>query len=190
MTTTRAPRLMTADEWLMLPNDGNRYELSQGVLITMCPQAYDSGFVGGKALVRLGNFVEQGALGEFGISDVGFRLTPDPDTVRAPDVWFVRAERVPKGMRRRRYFEGVPDLAIEVLSPTDRYPDVMKKVQEYMDAGTPLLWVIDPERRNAVVHRPGQNAVFLDEHAGLDGEDVLPGFTLPLIAILPPVDDE
>ena len=113
-------------------------------------------------------------------ADGGVRLKPDPDTVRAPDVSFVRAERIPSGGLAAGYWPGAPDLAVEVLSPSDRYPEVQRKVQEYLDAGTWLVWVVDPESRTATVFHPGGRSIFLDCDGVLDGGAVLPGFKLAL----------
>jgi Uma2 family endonuclease len=112
-------------------------------------------------------------------------LKRGPDVVRAPDVWFVRADRVPADGIPVSFWPGAPDLAIEVLSPTDRVGAVLRKVREYLDAGVRLVWVIDPEARTAGVFRPGRTEHFIDDDRILDGEDVLPGFTLPLREVLP-----
>lgn len=171
---------MTADELMSLPDTGTRYELSQGKLICMSPSSYRPGRIAGKALARISLFVEQHKLGDYGSADSGFRLSTNPDTVRAPDAWFVRAARVPVDEGAITFYPGPPDLAVEVLSPTDRFTEVARKVREYLDAGTPLVWVIDPEARSAAVFRPGERVRFLDENGALDGEDLLPGFLLPL----------
>lgn len=184
MATTTPKRLMTAAELMALPDDGNRYELSRGVLICMAPAVYRSGIIGGRVFARLNAFVEQHRLGVCGIPDSGFKLTSDPDTVREPDAWFVRADRVPPKAKQAEYFAGAPDLAVEVLSPSDRFNDVMLKVKEYLEAGTRLVWVIDPEARATGVFRADGSYSFVAEDGILDGEDVLPGFTLPLRDVL------
>ena len=107
-------------------------------------------------------------------------LATNPDIVRAPDAWFVRAERVPAEGIPRDFRHGYPDLAVEVLSPSDRRADVMRTVREYLTAGTPLVWVIDPDGRWAEVFRADGTYTYLDENGALDGEDVLPGFALTL----------
>jgi Uma2 family endonuclease len=187
MTAAPAPRLMTADELLGLPDDGyHHYELVRGELICMSPSAFIPGMVIGLVIIPLGVFVREHRLGVVGTGEAGFRLASDPDTVRAPDAWFVRAGRVPTGKAGEKFFAGPPDLAIEVLSPSDRYKDVMAKVRDYLAAGTPLVWVIDPMGRTAGAFGPGMVARLLDEDGVLDGGDVLPGFALPLRDILPP----
>ena len=180
MTAAPLPQLMTADELMELPEDGHSYELSRGMLICMSPSSYLPGRVAGRVMVRLFAFVDQRGLGDVGSSDTGFRLAHDPDTVRAPDAWFVSAERVAGSETLEKFFDGPPDLAVEVLSPSDRFSDVMQKVRDYLEAGTPLTWVFDPRSRVTAIFRPGQPVRFLDEDDTLDGEDILPGFSLPL----------
>ena len=181
-TTTH---LMTAEELAKLPDDGHVYELSRGRLICMSPSGTLSSIIAGKVLVRLGVFVDRERLGLYGTAEGGFTLARQPDTVRAPDVWFVRAERIPGGGIPITFWPGAPDLAIEVLSPSDRFGAVLEKVRDYIDAGTRLVWVIDPESRSAGVFRPHGPVQFIDEPGALDGEDVLPGFSLPLCDVLP-----
>jgi Uma2 family endonuclease len=171
---------MTAEDLMALPDDGHRYELSQGVLVCMSPAAYWSGKFGRRIASRIGAFVDEHKLGDCGVPDTGFKLTSNPDTVREPDVWFVSAERLPPADQQQRYFEGAPDLAVEVLSPTDRFDEVMRKVREYLDAGTRLVWVFDPDERTAGVFRPDGSYTKVGEDGTLDGENLLPGFELPL----------
>lgn len=178
-------KLMTAEELAALPDDGHVYELSRGKLICMSPSGSLPSIVAGKILFRLAGFVEQHRLGFYGTAEGGFRLARQPDTVRAPDVWFVRGERLPAEGIPTTFWPGAPDLAIEVLSPSDRFSAVLEKVRDYIDAGTRLVWVIDPEARSAGVFRPQGPVFFVDEDGTLDGEDVLPGFSLRLRDVLP-----
>ena len=185
MTAMPSRRLMTAEELARLPDDGRVYELSRGKLICMAPSAWPPSMVAGNLHLEVGAFVRQHKLGICGVSEGGFLLNTDPDVVRAPDVWFVRADRVPAPPAPGGYWPGAPDLAVEVLSPSDRFIDVMRKVRDYLDAGVRLLWVIDPEARTAGIFRPGVSERFIDEDGALDGEDVLPGFSLLLSDVLP-----
>jgi Uma2 family endonuclease len=186
MATAPIERWMTADELSELPDDGSFYELSRGMLVTMCPTSSGSGRAGGRIMVKVFAFIDTHNLGECGSGDMGFLLASNPDTVRAPDAWFVRADRFLEEPDPEKFFPGPPDLAIEVLSPSDRFRDVATKVRDYMDAGTPLLWVFDPISRLTAVFRPGQPVRFIDEDGVLDGEDVLPGFSLSLRDIFYP----
>ena len=180
MTAVPLPRLMTADELMELPDDGTLYELSRGMLVCMSPSSYGPSRVAGRVIARAGTFIDEHELGDYGSAEGGFFLAANPDTVRAPDFWFVRAERVPPGDNPEGFYQGPPDLAVEVLSPSDRFHNVMLKVRDYLDAGTPLVWVLDPKSKVTAVFRSGQPVRFLDEDGVLDGEDVLPGFSLPL----------
>jgi Uma2 family endonuclease len=103
--------------------------------------------------------------------------------VRSPDVAFVAADRVP-GQAPRGFFEGAPDLAVEILSPDDNARDVLDKVGEYVKAGTRLVWVIDPDRRRAVVHRSLTDVQRLTKADSLAGEELLPGFSCNLGDVL------
>ena len=173
---TAAP--MTAQELSELPGDGTRHELVEGVLRTMTPAGGEHGRTGARLLVRLGAFVEQERLGEVFTAETGFVLRRDPDTVRAPDLAFVRAERVPQA-RVSGFPALAPDLVAEVVSPYDRAVEVSGKALAWLDAGVRLVWVVDPENRTVTVHRPSGTAVLRGRDT-LSGEDVAVGFALPL----------
>lgn len=185
MIITSLATLMTAGDLWELPDDGTLYELSQGKLIRMSRSAYGPSKISGRVLVRIGSFVDQHNLGDYGTAEGGFRLESDPDTVRAPDVWFVRAENAPREPPERGFWRGRPDLAVEVLSPSDRFEQVMRKVRDYLAAGVPLVWAFDSEVRCCGVFSPGALVSFVEADGVLDGEDVLPGFTLPVRDVLP-----
>jgi Uma2 family endonuclease len=149
---------MTAEELMELPDDGSTfYELSRGIHICMNSSAYQPSRIADTVLVRLGAFVDQHDLGEYGAAGGGFKLASNPETVRTPDVWFVRADRAP-----------AEDLGF----------------YDYLDTGTPLIRVLDPRSRLVVVFRPGTPVRFIDADGVLDGEGVLPGFSLPLRDVL------
>ncbi len=177
MATTR---LMTADELMALPDDGWRYELIEGVLHRMSPAGAEHGEIGTEYVWHLRNFVVPRRLGRVYPADTGFFLSHDPETVVAPDAAFVRADRLPPRAERRGYLDLVPDLVVEVVSPTDRQADVDDKVARYLAAGARLVWVTDPLRRSVRVHAPGREPRELGEGEVLDGEDVIPGFRLPV----------
>jgi Uma2 family endonuclease len=173
-------RLMTADELIRLPRGRARHELVRGELRTMPPAGWGNGSQSARIGAALDTHVETHGLGEVAVGDPGFRLTTDPDTVRAPDVAFIRRERVPVGADRRGYFVGAPDLAVEVISPNDLYTEVDEKVAEWLEHGTRLVFVVNPRRRTVAVHRPEQRVQILGIDDVLDGEDVVPGWKLPL----------
>jgi Uma2 family endonuclease len=178
--------LITADELQSLPDDGSfLYELDRGRLIDLCPASAYASLVAGTVLIELGSYVKQHGLGVCFGADGGFKLASDPDTVRATDVSFVRAERIPGGgIPRQGYWSGAPDLAVEVLSPSNRPGELWRRIGDLLNAGTRLIWVIDPEQRRAVVIRPGNEIELLAEDGVLDGETAVPGFALPLRRVL------
>ena len=176
MVTTK---LTTADELLAMPDDGWRYELIEGVLVRMSPSAPEPGTIASVIVARLVVFVEPRGLGRVFTAEAGFVLARDPDTVVAPDVAFTRAECLPP-RREWRHFLPPPDLAVEVVSPSDRGTNVADKVARYLAAGVPLVWIFWPDPRTVSVHAPGREAITLGEGDELDGEDVLPGFRLPV----------
>jgi len=116
-------------------------------------------------------------------ADGGYVLERCPDTVRAPDVAFVRAERVPTAEEQEHFAELAPDLVVEVISPSDRMTDVEEKVEQYLALGVPLVWVFHPRRRTVTVRRPGREPLVLRDGDVVDGEEVLPGFRLPVADI-------
>jgi Uma2 family endonuclease len=172
---------LTIEDLLRLPDDGQFHELDEGRLVCMPPSAYIASQVAMLILVRLGAYVLEHGLGIFAGEGGGVVLRRNPDTVRAPDISFIRAERVVD--TGRGYFEGAPDLAVEVLSPSDRYSAVSRKVSQYLAAGTRLVWVVDPFNRTVAVYRPDREVIELPEEGILDGEDVVPGFRLALTEI-------
>src|SRR5262249_12075365 len=122
-------------------------------------------------------------LGEVTTGDTGYLIARDPDTVRAPDVGFIRAERAATSPSDDTYWQLAPDLAVEILSPSDSGSDVLEKIDEWLDAGTRLVWVVDPAKNTVKVHAQKRQAKTLRGDDHLNGEDVLPGFDLPITQI-------
>lgn len=177
------PQTMTADELLNVSIPGKRVELIRGVLRVMEAPGFRHGSVSASLAVALVPFVRAGKLGTVVAGDTGFILTQNPDTVRAPDIAFVRAERVPYPSPAG-YLTGAPDLAVEVLSPNDRPGEVLTKVGDWLEAGARLVWIIDPARRVARVYRADGSDAVVREDEALVGEDVLPGYSCLLREIL------
>jgi len=171
---------MSAEQLLALPADGMRYELVRGELRSMPRAGYPHGKVSLRIGARLLAFVEERRLGDVLATDTGFLLERGPDTVRAPNAAFVSAGRAPDpGVRG--FAELAPDLVAEVVSPNDRASEVTEKALMWLDRGVRTVWVVDPDQRVAWVHRPGEPVLLVrGEGAALDGQDVLPGFRLPL----------
>ncbi len=182
----RTPKLLTAEHLYSIVEDGRTYELENGELVVMEPPIPEHGRVAALITALLVPFVLEHHLGAVYCNDPGFVLARDPDTVRGPDVAFLRAERVPRGEDRNWFYEGAPDLAVEVLSPSNRPGQLAKKVTNYLDAGTPLIWVADPDTRTVVVHTPDSPPRILGADDDIDGADVLPGFRSSVAAFFGP----
>lgn len=172
--------LLTADEffWLYSHKEGD-YELVKGEVIEMAPPG---GVHGGTAL-NIGYFLQaynrQHQLGRV-VVETGFRLESQPDTVRGPDVAFVRQERVPPEGMPRGFFPGAPDLAVEVVSPSDSAAELEKKVHDYLRSGTQRVWVFYPDTQRVAVHRPDGTARWYTEEDTLEDPELLPGFSLTI----------
>jgi Uma2 family endonuclease len=174
-------KTMTADELFELGDIG-RCELIRGELFKMAPTGYDHGGVEVNIALALAAFVKAHRLGRVLSGDPGFIIQRDPDTVRAPDVAFVRAERDPPG-GWQKFFPGAPDLAVEVLSPDDRIGDVNVKVQDWLKAGSRMIWTVDPQSKTVTVYRNHREATIFTLADTLTTDDLLPGFALPVAEI-------
>ncbi len=170
-------RLVTADELLHMPGDV-RCELIEGEIHERSPAGHTHGRIAMRFGNRMGHYVSMHQLGETCAAETGFKIAADPDTVLAPDATFVTAEREALAEGSEGYFPGAPDLALEVISPSDRYSEVAGKVQKYLSAGTRMVVVVDPPKRTVIVHRSRADVLILKEDDVLDGGDVLPGWTL------------
>lgn len=175
-----AARLVTADELFWMPDDGLRRELVDGEVRVMTPAGGPHGKVAGRIASRLGPYVEAHGLGEIFIAETGFRLASNPDTVLAPDLSFVRRERLEDMGESEGFISGPPDLAVEVVSPSDSFSDVEEKVSKWLDAGCRVVVVVNPRTRSTFIYRSGADRVQLTADDVLDGGDVVPGWRLPL----------
>jgi Uma2 family endonuclease len=167
---------MTAEQLLEMPKDGSRHELVQGELKTMPPSGGEHGFVGMNLAAPLARHVRAQQLGVVLGAETGFILSRKPDTVRAPDIAFVRKERIPATGIPKAFWPGAPDLAVEVMSPGDTVMEVDEKVQQWLEAGTGLVWVVNPRRWTVTVYRSLANVTILSVKDELDGQDTIPGF--------------
>jgi len=174
-TMTTSTPLLTADDLWRMPNNERR-ELVRGELRTMAPAGFDHGAIISNIHYLLTAHVKTNKLGVVLGAETGFLLSSSPDTVRAPDVAFVTASRVPGAGRPAGYFPGAPDLAAEVVSPRDTVEEVEDKVDEYISAGARLVWVINPKRRSVTIYQPDANPIVLRDGDALDGAGVVPGF--------------
>ena len=177
---TAARRNWSDEELLAIVGEG-KHELVDGELRTVSPASGRHGYIA----LRLGGllmaFVTERRLGYAFDGQTGFRFSDG--NLRSPDLSFVTAAKLPEGVPAG-FLHVVPDLAVEVLSHTERAGDVAHKVAEYLAVGVRLLWIIDPDRRSAVVYRPGTVPRTVRDDGVLDGEDVVPSFKCPLSLLL------
>ncbi len=178
-----SPTLVTAEQLLAVSIPGKRVELVRGALLVREPAGLRQGRVVAALSRRLMDHVEANGLGQVYAGDTGFTLARSPDTVRAPDIAFIRRDRVPDP-EPPGYPDLAPDLAVEVLSPRTRPGETLAKVADWLSGGTSLVWVIDPERRQARVYRQDGAEALVPGSEALSGEELLPGFSCALDAIL------
>lgn len=178
----RAGRLTTAAELLNMPDDGWRYELVRGELLTMPPAGLHHGEYASNIHGPLAVYARANNLGQTYIAGAGFLLGSDPDTVRVPDLSFIRRARLEALRDVAGFCPGPPDLAVEVVSPSDRLAAVQEKVDQWLAAGAGMVVVVNPRpnARTVTVHQPGQAPLTLTEADTLDGGEVVPGWQLPV----------
>lgn len=176
-------QLMTADELLALPRGEFRYELVNGELKKMSPAGQKHGRITVRLTEPLAKHVRDHQLGQVYAAETGFKLKSDPDTVRAADIAFVRRERLEVLGETESYWPGAPDLAVEVNSPSDTVREVEKKVIEWLEFGSRLVWVVSSKLHTVTVYRSLTDIVALTEKDTLDGGDVVPGFQIAIAEI-------
>jgi Uma2 family endonuclease len=175
-------KLYTGEDLAAMPGD-EPWELWEGALRKVPGAGGEASEIAGDIFALIRPFVRSAKLGMLTTADGTYFLARNPDTLVVPDVAFVRWDSLPGRTRPKSYVPVPPDLAVEVVSPSDTARDVDAKMTLYRRAGVPLVWWIYPERRTVVVFRAGQQAAELREGNELDGEDVLPGFRLPVAEI-------
>ena len=168
--------IFTAEELALLPTTSRRLELVKGEVYETPAAGARHGDVAAEIGAQLRTYVRANRLGRVFAAETGFLLRRDPDTIRAPDAAFVTQDRLPEEGLPTGYFEGAPDLAVEVLSPDDRPRDVRQKANDWLQAGSRLVWVIDPGTRSVTVYSSPEAFQELTEDDSLEGEHVIPGF--------------
>lgn len=179
MATTR---LYTVEDVEQDPPEGE-WELIDGELVPVTPSGLESSSLGHRIGRIVGNFVDVHGLGMMTGADGGYVLFPDRATIRVPDVAFIRQDRLPPKGERSRFPRLAPDLAIEVLSPSDSTSEVIAKLEMYQESGIPLIWIVDPQKTTITIIATGKPTVVLRPGDTLDGGDVLPGFSVPVAEI-------
>jgi len=184
--STTSTALMTAEELMQLPDDGFRYELINGELEKMPPPGHPHGRIAFRLSLLLGQFILDNGLGEAFAPETGFQLTRNPDTVLAPDFAFVTNERFAEGSKAEGYWPGTPELAVEVLSPSDRPGRVKKKILQWLSFGTKQVWIVDPKHSTVTIHRSESDSTTFSGSDYLEAQDLLPGLRLSLDRIFGP----
>jgi Uma2 family endonuclease len=181
MATTE--KLLTAEEFELLPDDGKRCELIDGELREMAPTVNWHGEVESNLVIRLGGHVQAHGLGRVSCGEVLYIVQRNPDRVRAADIAFLRQDRVPSLEARQHIMEVIPDLVVEILSKSDTIEEISDKIDDWLHAGVQRLWVADPFRRTVTIYQPGRDPSLLGEHGTLEGDPVVPGFRCPVAEI-------
>lgn len=178
MTIASERRIWTDEEFMALPEDG-RYELVNGELVNMGNSGMEHGEIGSFLGGSLSLYVRSNKLGVICDSSTAFAMKTG--NKRSPDVSFISKERL-QGVKRlpRGYFQGSPDLAVEILSPSNTVEEIHDKIVEYFENGTRLVWVINPQEYYVLVYHAPSPDIFLKVGDRLDGEDIVPGFSLPV----------
>ena len=171
-----AQRLLTAQEYWELPGDGKHTELVRGEVVKSMPPGGLHGQIAGTVGMLLRFWIKQGAGGCAAVG-AGCILGQNPDTVRGPDISYVRADRIPPDGVPEAFWQGAPDLAVEVVSPSDTPKEILERVSDFLTAGTPLVWVIYPRRGEVVVYTADGLARTYSGDDVLEQAEVLPGFS-------------
>ena len=179
--TTLTERLITAEEFSRMPDpsDGSQQELVRGVIISMPPPSFARGECCARIARVLGNHVYPRRLGRVVSNDAGVVTESEPDSVRGPDVVFYSTARLPTPPTGL-YPKVVPDLVVEVLSPSNRPGAMREKVREYLASGAHTVWLVSPGDCTVNVYRTPDRGEFIHSGANLTAKDLLPGLSVPV----------
>ena len=178
--------ITTAEQLLAMPRNARR-ELVRGELIEMAPAGFNHGDIAHLLGMFIGQHVRSRRLGKVYAAETGFVLSRHPDTVRAPDVAFVRKDRVPKH-RDRGFFEGAPDLAGEVISPDDTAAEVLDKVNDWLAAGCAMVIVVDPKACTLTTYQPNDRFHVYRKADRFNADPVLPGLEFTVAELFEDLD--
>ncbi len=168
---------MTAEEFDSSPF-AETHELIRGELYPIMPAGTLHGIVTNRLSAYLTMFVIENNLGEVTAAETGFKLV-NQSTVGA-DVGFINRENLARYGVPNSFFPVAPDLAVEVISPSNTSEEISTKTADYLSSGSKLVWIVYPKRKMVVIYRSNNTVGFLYENDVLDGEDVIPDFRLPL----------
>lgn len=187
MTVATEAKIWTDEEFMALPSDGHRYELVKGEVVDMGNSGMEHGYLACLLGAELTAFVRQNKLGVICDSSTAFTLKNG--NKRSPDISFISRDRL-KGLSRppRGFFEGAPDLVVEILSPGNTVEEMHTKIVEYFENDTRLLWKIDPNERCILVYHSPEPERLLRVGDMLDGEDVISGFSMAVAELFEPWD--
>lgn len=183
-STLAKPVVHTAEDLERLSAQGYRYELIKGELRPMSPSGGPHGDATSRVSFYINGLVYGEERGLTFTAETGFFVARNPDTVIAPDFAFVAEERLPETLPEG-YVSIIPDLAVETRSPNDIAKEVADKVEDWLTAGVKIVWVIEPRKRTITSHRRGRQPLVFGVGNALDGEDILPGLSIPLNMIFP-----
>ena len=169
---------VTGEELFKLGDIG-RSELVKGVVVHMSPTGYSHGRVEGNAGAILSAFVRQHKLGEVLVGEVGIYTARHPDTVRGAAVAYISNERLAR-VQSPSYLDAAPELVVEILSPDDRWGELMDKLSEYFAVGVQVVWVADPKTQSVYIYRAPNKVQHFSAEDTLPGGEVLPGFGVPV----------
>ncbi len=178
MATVQEPKLLTAEEYGRLPDDGRLTELVCGRIVEMNRPYTSHGYYMNRVAALLWSFVEQNKLGRVVSGDAGVVTRRDPDSVRGPDVAFYSYQRIPPGQLPKGYWPASPELVLEIRSEDDRWKDIIQKVGEYLGANVLIVVVIDPVSQRVHVYSADNEAMILNSTDSLTFPDVLPVFEI------------
>lgn len=174
-------KLYTAEELLAMGSDAP-FELIEGELREVSPSGGRSSEIALNIIEVLRPFLRQSKLGYLTGEGAGYVLAAEPDTVFAPDIGFVHRKLLPHGMPEG-FIPFPPDLAVEVMSPSNRIPEMERKARHYISCGTRAVWIVRPDDQTVVIHETGRPSLALGMNDVIDGGEVLPGFRMPVVDV-------
>jgi len=179
---TNQSKALTDEQFMALPEDDNLYEYINGELIVVANSGVEHGYLALTLGYFLTGFVRSHRLGVTCDSSTAFKMKMG--NKRSPDLAFIAKERL-QGLKRlpKGFFEGAPDLAVEIISPNNTFAEIHNKLVEYFENGTRLVWVILPDEECVLVYHQPKPSKLLQVEDSLDGEAVITGFQLPLIEL-------